>query len=150
MWFFWMRQSIYLYMYRYAFLSRNILRRNSLWAGQILEPKIIFKISSSWRRYHDTDTNWPPKLPDFKAYLYSLTLIYLWSVMILGVLILVRCIIWHLNGQISDYTYTPKPEYEPPVTRVDTLKAVKFFSKLNYFIFGYFEPTNIFFDNKNK
>ena len=28
--------------------------------------------------------------------------------------------------------------------------AVKFFSKLNYFIFGYFDPTNIFFNNKNK
>ena len=25
---------------------------------------------------------------------------------------------------------------------------VKFFSKLNYFIFGYFDPTNIFFDKK--
>ena len=28
--------------------------------------------------------------------------------------------------------------------------AVKFFPKQNYFIFGYFDPTNIFFDNKNK
>ena len=27
---------------------------------------------------------------------------------------------------------------------------VKFFSKFNYFIFGYFDPTNNFFDNKNK
>ena len=27
--------------------------------------------------------------------------------------------------------------------------AVKFFSKLNYFIFGYFDPTNILFGNKN-
>ena len=29
-------------------------------------------------------------------------------------------------------------------------RPVKFFSKLNYFIFGYFDPTNIYFDNKNK
>ena len=28
--------------------------------------------------------------------------------------------------------------------------AVKFFSKLNYLIFGYFDPTNILFDIKNK
>ena len=28
--------------------------------------------------------------------------------------------------------------------------AVKFFSKLNKFIFGYFNPVNIFFDSKNK
>ena len=28
--------------------------------------------------------------------------------------------------------------------------AVKFFSKLNYFIFGYFDSNSIFFDNKNK
>ena len=28
--------------------------------------------------------------------------------------------------------------------------AVKFFSKLNYFIFGFLDPTNTFFDNKNK
>ena len=27
---------------------------------------------------------------------------------------------------------------------------VKFSSKLNYFIFGFFDPTNNFFDNKNK
>ena len=28
--------------------------------------------------------------------------------------------------------------------------TVKFFSKLNYLIFGFFDPTNNFFDNKNK
>ena len=28
--------------------------------------------------------------------------------------------------------------------------AAKFISKLNYYIFGYFDPTNNFFDNKNK
>ena len=28
--------------------------------------------------------------------------------------------------------------------------SVKFFSKLNYFIFGYFDPTNNFFDTKNE
>ena len=33
--------------------------------------------------------------------------------------------------------------------RTGTTWSVKFFSKLNYFIFGYFDPTNIFFDNKN-
>ena len=33
------------------------------------------------------------------------------------------------------------------ITGVD---SVKFFSKLNYFILGFFDPTNIFFDNKNK
>ena len=32
----------------------------------------------------------------------------------------------------------------------DGLLALKFFAKLNYFIFGYFDPTNILFDNKNK
>ena len=30
------------------------------------------------------------------------------------------------------------------------LSLVKIFSKFNFFIFGYFEPTNNFFDNKNK
>ena len=30
------------------------------------------------------------------------------------------------------------------------LSTVKFFSKLNKFIVGYFDPVNIFFDNKNK
>ena len=30
------------------------------------------------------------------------------------------------------------------------LRAVKVFSKLKYFIFGFFDPTNNFFDNKNK
>ena len=29
-------------------------------------------------------------------------------------------------------------------------QTVKFFSKSNHFIFGYFDPTNIFSDNKNK
>ena len=33
---------------------------------------------------------------------------------------------------------------------VNTSAAVKFFSKLNIIIFGYFDPINIFFDNKNK
>ena len=28
--------------------------------------------------------------------------------------------------------------------------AVEFFSKLNYYFLGYFDPINIFFDNKNK
>ena len=27
-------------------------------------------------------------------------------------------------------------------------QSVKFFSKLNYYFFGYFDPINIFFDNK--
>ena len=38
------------------------------------------------------------------------------------------------------------------VKRMSTLcsAAVTFFSKLFYFIFGYFDPTNNFFDNKNK
>ena len=31
----------------------------------------------------------------------------------------------------------------------DQCAAVKFFSKLNYLIFGYFNPVNIYFDNKN-
>ena len=30
------------------------------------------------------------------------------------------------------------------------LHPVKFFSNFNYFIFGYLDPTNNFFDNKNK
>ena len=33
---------------------------------------------------------------------------------------------------------------------VQASQAVKFFSQLNYFKFGCFDPTNIFFDNKNK
>ena len=32
---------------------------------------------------------------------------------------------------------------------LDAQEPVKFFSKLNYFIFGYFDPINIFFDNTN-
>ena len=31
-----------------------------------------------------------------------------------------------------------------------TTRAVKFITKLNKFILGYFDPVNIFFDNKNK
>ena len=31
-----------------------------------------------------------------------------------------------------------------------TLQTVKFFSKLNQFIFGYFDPVNIYFYTKNK
>ena len=30
------------------------------------------------------------------------------------------------------------------------MQPVKFFSKLNYYFFGYFHPINIFFDNKYK
>ena len=30
------------------------------------------------------------------------------------------------------------------------MRSVKFFSKLNYLCFGYFDPINIFFDNQNK
>ena len=30
------------------------------------------------------------------------------------------------------------------------LSVVKFFSKVNEFIFEYFDPINIFFDNENK
>ena len=33
---------------------------------------------------------------------------------------------------------------------VKQLSSVKLFSKLSYFIFGYFDPVNIFFANKNK
>ena len=33
---------------------------------------------------------------------------------------------------------------------VSMLRAMKFFSKLNEFIFGYFDPINVFFDNTNK
>ena len=32
--------------------------------------------------------------------------------------------------------------------KVGSVESVKIFSKLNYFIFGYFDPTNIFFDNE--
>ena len=31
---------------------------------------------------------------------------------------------------------------------MERLCAVKFFSKFNYFIFGYFDPTNVFFITK--
>ena len=32
---------------------------------------------------------------------------------------------------------------------MEKMRPVKLFSKLNYFIFGYFDLTNYFFDNKN-
>ena len=32
----------------------------------------------------------------------------------------------------------------------DGTRSVKFFSKLNNFFLGYFDPIHIFFDNKNK
>ena len=34
--------------------------------------------------------------------------------------------------------------------RAQGMQPVKFFSKLNNLFFGYFDPTNKFFDNKNK
>ena len=36
------------------------------------------------------------------------------------------------------------------LTHMNRSEAVKFFSKLNYYYFGYFDPEHIFFDNKNK
>ena len=36
------------------------------------------------------------------------------------------------------------------IDRAHGYRAVKFFSKLNNFIFGYFDPINIVHDNKNK
>ena len=36
------------------------------------------------------------------------------------------------------------------VGHIITWRTVNFFSKLNYYFFGYFDPINIFFDNKNK
>ena len=34
--------------------------------------------------------------------------------------------------------------------RLQAMESVTFFSKLINFIFGYFDPTNIFFDNEKK
>ena len=52
------------------------------------------------------------------------------------------------TSQFSYWQFTSLPAEFPYPTALTT--PVKFFSKLNLFIFGYFDPVHIFSDNKNK
>ena len=67
------------------------------------------------------------------------------------------------NGNLSTFNYQKSaPEnrlYDPPGIRLvplgffhlgQTVRSSEVFSKLNLFIFGYFDPVNIFVDNINK
>ena len=63
-----------------------------------------------------------------------------------------QALLGNLNKSV--YTYIHKnciASYEEDVILEDWLSStMKFFSKFHYFIFGYFDPVNTFFDNKNK
>ena len=52
------------------------------------------------------------------------------------------------NSSCFIQTISTKCVYTSVTTAVSI--PVKFLSKLNYYFFGYFDPTHIFFDNKNK